>query len=81
MADNSCCAAGTWPQPPRREPSVWCVDQQRGGGGFWLYIDPMAHLLLMRFGINPCSVPQAGGDDHLRRQDVEGYLEQHHYIG
>ena len=76
MADNSCCAAGTWAQPPRREPSVWCDDQQRGG--FWLYVDPMALLLLQRFGINPCSVPQAGGDRHLRRQDVEGYLHDHH---
>lgn len=67
MADNSCCAAGTWPQPPRREPSVYCSRD-----GIWIYVQPDAKRLLDRYGQDPCNAPHPNGE--VRRQDAETYL-------
>jgi hypothetical protein len=72
---SECCKTGK--TVPRREPSVRCEDQRKGV--YWLYIDPDALLLLQKYGIDPCDVPQAGGDDVLRPQDVQGYLKQKGY--
>jgi len=77
MANNSCCAGGTWLQQPVQEPNVLCQDQQRGD--FVLFVDPRAAILLGRFGVDPCDVPHAG--DRVRPQDAENYLKQQQYIG
>ena len=72
------CCVKTGCTVPRREPSTPCSDQTRGN--WWLYVEPVAGILLAKYGVNPCDVPQAGGDDTLRRQDAEGYLKQRGYV-
>jgi len=62
-----CCGGGsgsTLKSPPKREPYVVC-------GGADKVFAPDAYVIVVKFGIDPCSVPGTGLDGIVTRMDAE----------